>query len=85
MLLTQLHRFLITLFSDQRQCLRLLFTSRQTPSGVTLWSSTSRGQDETHRPCFGSVLQKQPGLRLESTRVPVDIIVIDHAEKPSEN
>jgi uncharacterized protein (TIGR03435 family) len=31
------------------------------------------------------VLQEELGLRLKSTKVPVDIIVIDHAEKPSEN
>ncbi len=39
------------------------------PSGATLFTA----------------LQEQLGLRLESERAPVDTIVIDHIEKPSEN
>jgi len=32
-----------------------------------------------------TALQQQVGLRLESTRAPVDVLVIDKLEKPSEN
>jgi uncharacterized protein (TIGR03435 family) len=32
-----------------------------------------------------TALQEQLGLRLESTRAPVETIVIDSAERPSEN
>ena len=32
-----------------------------------------------------SDIQKQLGLRLEADRAPVDYLVIDHVEKPSEN
>jgi uncharacterized protein (TIGR03435 family) len=32
-----------------------------------------------------TALEEQLGLKLESTQAPVDVIVIDHAEKPSEN
>jgi uncharacterized protein (TIGR03435 family) len=32
-----------------------------------------------------AALQEQLGLKLESTKAPVEIIVIDHAEKPSDN
>jgi uncharacterized protein (TIGR03435 family) len=32
-----------------------------------------------------TAIQEQLGLRLESTRGPVDFFVIDHVEKPSEN
>jgi uncharacterized protein (TIGR03435 family) len=29
--------------------------------------------------------QQQPGLKLESTKAPVDVIAIDRVEKPSDN
>jgi uncharacterized protein (TIGR03435 family) len=34
---------------------------------------------------FQSALQAQLGLKLESRKAPVDVLVVDHAEKPSEN
>jgi uncharacterized protein (TIGR03435 family) len=36
-------------------------------------------------PSLFSALQQQLGLRLEATKGPVDILVIDHADKPSDN
>ena len=36
-------------------------------------------------PSIYTALQEQLGLRLESQKGPVDLIVIDHVEKPSEN
>jgi len=32
-----------------------------------------------------TAIQEELGLRLESTKGPVDVVIIDHAEKPSEN
>ncbi|MCU1233295.1 MAG: hypothetical protein JWP63_1262 [Candidatus Solibacter sp.] len=37
------------------------------------------------RPNLLSALQEQLGLKLESSRGPVEIFVIDHLEKPSAN
>ena len=36
-------------------------------------------------PRFLEALKTQLGLRLRSTKGPVDILVVDHIERPSEN
>jgi uncharacterized protein (TIGR03435 family) len=45
---------------------------------------TTPPSDETD-PTFTAALNEQLGLRLESTKGPVDVLVIDHIEEPSEN
>ena len=40
------------------------------------------GQTDS-RPSLFTALQEQLGLKLESTKAPVDILVIDHIEKPT--
>jgi uncharacterized protein (TIGR03435 family) len=55
----------------------------------TLQFNTLRSGDEDDDPAkwspLPSAIQDQLGLRLESTKGPIQILVIDHIEKPSDN
>jgi len=59
----------------------LEFTADETVFGGTLGKST----DDSARPGLFSAIQQQLGLRLEATRGLVDVLVIDHVERSSEN
>jgi len=40
---------------------------------------------EATLPNLFTAIQEQIGLRLESTRAPADVLVVDKVDKPSEN
>lgn len=48
-------------------------------------SPTITSQDDTPLPSLFTALEKDLGLKLESTKTPIDVLVIDHIERPSEN
>jgi uncharacterized protein (TIGR03435 family) len=53
---------------------------------ITLrWSPEDIGSSDASLPSLFTALQEQLGLKLEYEKNPVDIIVIDHISKPSEN
>ena len=62
------------------------FTLRWNPdNGVTASSNPPEGSQADALPSIFTALQEQLGLKLESTKAPASVLVIDHLEKPSEN
>jgi uncharacterized protein (TIGR03435 family) len=53
-----------------------------TPDGPA--TATEAG-DPNAPPDFFTSIQEQLGLKLVSTKAPIDVLVIDHIERPSDN
>ena len=60
------------------------FTLRWAAEQLSLVPGTPTA-DAEKSPSLFTALREQLGLRLTSTRGPLEVLVIDHAEKPSEN
>ena len=69
----------------------LQFTPDQSPAAMFKGAEDGKpGTDnalppDSSRPSLFTAIQEQLGLRLESQKGPVQILVIDHVERPSEN
>ena len=62
------------------------FTLRWAPdNGVTTASNGSDGAQPDTLPSIFTAVQEQLGLKLESTKVPASVLVIDHLERPTQN
>jgi len=56
-----------------------------TPDETVFGGALGKGTDDSTKPNLYAAIQQQLGLRLEATKGPVQALVIDHVERPSEN
>jgi uncharacterized protein (TIGR03435 family) len=61
------------------------FDLEWTPDETQFGGQGPRETAESTKPGLFAAVQQQLGLRLEATKGPIDVLIIDHAERPSEN
>jgi uncharacterized protein (TIGR03435 family) len=61
----------------------LEFAPDQLPQGPPLPGAPSPPPIDPNGPSIFTALQEQLGLKLESARGPVEVLVIDHVERPT--
>jgi uncharacterized protein (TIGR03435 family) len=61
------------------------FTLTWTPDDSAAATGGSAASGAAQGPSLFTAVQEQLGLKLEPVKAPVDVVVIDHLEKPSEN
>jgi uncharacterized protein (TIGR03435 family) len=64
---------------------QLDFQGDEATAGLPPPPPNSSAATDSRFPTITVALQEQLGLRLESTKGPVDVLVIDHVERPSQN
>jgi uncharacterized protein (TIGR03435 family) len=64
---------------------KLTWTPDETQTGRPGAGTAAGGAANESGPAIFTALQEQLGLKLESAKAPVEMLVIDRAEKPSEN
>jgi uncharacterized protein (TIGR03435 family) len=61
------------------------FKLEWTPDATQVHSSDQPASDDDNIPSLSGAVQQQLGLRLQSQKGPVEILIVERAEKPSEN
>ncbi len=54
-------------------------------SGIYAYSLEFARSEQEDRPSIFAALPDQLGIKLEASRAPVEVLVIDHIERPPEN
>ena len=61
------------------------FTLEWTPETANAGLPDPNTQTDTQETTFLQALREQLGLKLESAKAPIQTLVVDHVERPSEN
>jgi uncharacterized protein (TIGR03435 family) len=61
------------------------FTLNWTPDPTETQNTNAAVSIDPAGPSIFTAIQEQLGLKLESTKTPVDVILIDSVQKPTEN